>query len=163
MQISVEITLDDTREHYQEMWSKAEKSSLKWQIIEILIWVAVTTAYLIAFGPINSSHIVLFFLVLILFSMTSAFRERLLRKNIVEDQYNPALSAASFTFDAEGITHKSELSRGMIPWGLVTNIDETSNLLRIFFGTYDALLIPKRFLNCQTEFVKTIESLKNAA
>ena len=163
MNLTFDIQQEDIAEHYNALWRQIGKVSITGQVVDVALWALIAVVYLYFFGPIDTSHIVLFFTVVIACGLSEWVRTKRLRSKVVNDEANPALGTQTMKFDGKGICYSNQFSSGEVLWDGIRRTDETGNLFRFFIGSFEAILIPKRFVENEAEFREVIDNLRRNA
>ncbi len=158
MKISYIIEKKDIAEHYDELWHKLDKRNLSDFVKNILLWTSISFIYLYFFGPLNKSHVILFFIVFITSALSERSRIKKLKARIINAEDNPSLGEHYIIFDKNGVNFSNNCLIGRIKWSSIRHINETENLFQLFTGTYDAIIIPKRSIENSDTFKNNLES-----
>lgn len=65
--------------------------------------------------------------------------------------YSLASMQVETTIDGNGITHKSELGNTILPFDKIYKISETKHAFYVFTSNRQAMVLPKRFFNIDSE------------
>ena len=163
MKLAFSLQRKDIEEHYAALWKETGKCGIVEQAVNVVSWAAIAYVYVHFFGPIDRSHVVLFFVVLVATTTVGWLRTKRLRSKVVRDDANPALGAHDMAIDVDGITYSNHVSSGKILWQGIRRIEETAGLFQLYVSSFDAVLIPKRSVGNVEQFRQLIGELRENA
>ena len=159
----VQLTREEFREHLETAPPRVTRSGFQFVPLTIVLWAIGGFLFVAFFGPLDRSHVALFVILVIVVVVDRASDSWRIRRQLLNDEFNPALREWHYRFDESGISFSSGYSDGHVKWPGIFNVDETKNLFRFFIGSYEAMLVPKRVLENEDQFRESVKVWRGAA
>ena len=163
MKFKMEIDRDDIDEHITQLWADIEGGGLGSILVSVAIWCVAGTVFIYFLGPIEISHVVLFFLVIAVYAGTEGIGQKRVKRKMISDEANPALGLQTVDLTDEGVRHSSSRGEGIVYWSAILRFGETPRLYQLFVGDCAAILIPKRYIENEEDFSNAIREWRAAA
>ncbi len=163
MEVVVQLKKDELREHYEALRPSSPRRDFYLLPVRVAFWTVAAILYLVLFGPIDHSHVALFIVMLVVGAIDQYLSSRRGLRQVIEDESNPVLKVTRYHIDESGVSYSNDCSEGRISWAAVCKVDETTALFRLFISSFEAIVIPKRVLDSETQFREDIKAWRGAA